>query len=116
MTHYTRIEPITPGSASVYEDIILSSETKNRRDQLKSLMDEFCSFTWRGNDAFEVFGAFIINSRNLKFYNGPTYSNQYTKPQFESASVALTGVSFNIQQIDFSIGVYWISEDHYLFK
>ena len=113
MAHYTKNQSITIESDPVYEDIYLSSETRNKRNQLKGLMDEFCTFKWRGIDAFEVFGAFVINSRNLKFYNGPTYSNQYTKPQFESAAGNLTGVTFNVQQIDFTIGVYWISEDHY---
>lgn len=113
MAHYTKIEPITQSGTLVFEDLYLSSETISKRNQLKSLMDEFCNFEWRGINAFDVFGAFIINNRNLKFYNGPTYTNQYTKPQFESASGTLTGVSFNVQQISFSIGVYWISEDHY---
>ena len=32
---------------------------------------------------------------------------------FESAAGQLTGVTFSQQKIDFTIGVYWISEDHY---
>lgn len=113
MAHYTHIEHPVDDSNAVWEDIVLSSTTKSRRNQLKVLMDEFCTFRWRDIDAFEVFGAFIVNSKNLKFYNGPSFSNQYTKPQFESSTGTLTGVTFNTQQISFTVGVYWISEDHY---
>lgn len=97
-----------------WNNIVLSSETVAHRKQLKQGMDDFASFNWRGVDAFDVFGAFIINNKNtLKFYNGPTFSNEYTKPQFESAAGQLVGVSFGIQKIDFTIGVYWISEEDY---
>lgn len=97
-----------------WNNIKLSDVTMAHRKQLKMGMDDFTGFSWRGVNAFEVFGAFIINNKDsLKFYNGPTYSNEYTKPMFESAAGQLTGVTFSQQKIDFTIGVYWISEDHY---
>jgi hypothetical protein len=59
--------------------------------------------------------AFIINEQkgSLKFYNGPSFSNSYTKPQFETASSKLTGVTFNTQQISFTIAVYAVTEELY---
>lgn len=85
-----------------------------KRNQLRSLMDDFTSFSWRGDDAFETFGAFIVGGKDaLKFYNGPGFSNKYTKPQFETASSILTGVDFKIQTISFTIGVYWFSIAEY---
>lgn len=44
MAHYTKIEPITQSGTLVFEDLYLSSETISKRNQLKSLMDEFCNF------------------------------------------------------------------------
>lgn len=97
-----------------WNGMYLSESTQNHRDQLKHGMDDFTNFYWRGVDAFKTFGAFIINNKGtLKFYNGPTYSNEYSKPQFESAAGQLTGVTFQIQKIDFTIGVYWINEKDY---
>lgn len=91
-----------------YNRITTSQVTKTRRQQIKSLQDEFMTFSWRGYDAFENFGAFIINESkgSLKFYNGPSFSNEYTKPQFQSNGGLLQGVNFNKQNISFSIGVY----------
>lgn len=93
----------------------ISNTTQNRRALIKSLQDEFTSFSWGGVDAFETFGAFILNDKkgSLKFYNGPGFSNEYTKPQFDNAGGSLQGVSFNKQTISFSIGVYWISIEDY---
>lgn len=110
---YTRLDNDTTVVANPWRNIEITQTTQRRRDQLKSGIDDFASFTWRGVNAFDTFGAFIINKNDLKFYNGPTYSNSYTKPQFDSAYGQLTGITFNIQKIDFNIGVYWISEDHY---
>lgn len=59
--------------------------------------------------------AFIINESkgSLKFYNGPSFSNEYTKPQFESGSPRFTGATFSTQQISFTIGVYAVTEELY---
>lgn len=93
----------------------ISTITQQRRNQIKALQDEFCTFSWGGEDAFEKFGAFIINEKkgSLKFYNGPGFSNEYTKPQFDNASGNLQGVTFNRQTITFTIGVYWFSIEEY---
>ena len=96
-----------------YINRTITSNTIEKRKQFKGMLDDFCTFWWRGIDAFETFGAFIINKNDLKFYNGPSFSNDYTQPQFESAAGQLTGVKFKTQQISFTIGVYWISIEHY---
>ena len=115
MSHYSNITNGTdePKQTS-WNNIVLSPRTQKERRRIKWGIDQFASFTWRGIDAFETFGAFIINNKNsLKFYNGPTFTNEYTKPQFETAAGQLTGVTFAIQKIDFMVGVYWISEEDY---
>ena len=96
-------------------DRIISEKTKQKRQQIKSLQDEFMTFSWGGYDAFENFGAFIINDKNgsLKFYNGPGFSNEYSKPQFDNSGGDLQGVNFNKQTISFTIGVYWINIEQY---
>lgn len=114
MAHYSKIDYSGNPVATFWNNIVLSPRTVQERNRLKWGIDDFASFTWRGIDAFETFGAFIINNKNsLKFYNGPSFSNEYTKPQFETAAGQLTGVTFQIQKIDFTIGVYWISEEDY---
>ena len=62
-----------------------------------------------------LYHAFIINEKkgSLKFYNGPSFSNNYTQSQFESASSKFTGVTFKTQQISFTIAVYAITEELY---
>ena len=93
----------------------ISEKTKQKRQQIKSLQDEFMTFSWGGYDAFENFGAFIINDKNgsLKFYNGPGFSNEYSQPQFDNSGGNLQGVNFNKQTISFTIGVYWINIKQY---
>jgi hypothetical protein len=95
-------------TASLYKGIIISDTTKAKRQQIKSLQDDFMTFAWRGYDAFENFGMFIINNKegNLKFYNGPGFSNEYSKPQFESGAGELLGVTYNKQKMEFIVGVY----------
>ena len=98
-----------------YNNLEITDFTKQKRQQIKALQDEFMTFSWRSFDAFENFGAFIINDKkgSLKFYNGPSFSNEYTKPQFEANAGELMGVTFNRNVISFTIGVYWISIEHY---
>lgn len=86
-----------------------------RRNQLKATIDEFATFQWRGEESFEKYGMFIINDKNgnLKFYNGPGFSNEYSKPQFDNAGGSLIGVTFNKQTISFSVGIYWFTEKEY---
>ena len=82
-----------------------------KRDQLEKQMDNFSTFKWRGESAFEKFGMFIIAEKrgDLKFYNGPSFSNEYSKPQFAASSGELLGVTFNRQQIVFKVGMYYFS-------
>ena len=98
-----------------YHNLYITDATKQKRQQIKSLQDEFMTFSWGGYDAFENFGAFIINDKNgsLKFYNGPGFSNEYSKPQFDNSGGDLQGVNFNKQTISFTIGVYWINIEQY---
>lgn len=100
---------------SLWQNISLSDITKERRGRIRGMLDDFCLFQWRGHDAFESFGAFIVNEQkgSLKFYNGPNYSNEYTKPQFSSYASNLTGIKFDQQKISFKIAVYWISAKDY---
>lgn len=102
-------------TTQLYHNLTISETTQKKRRQIKTLQDRFCTFSWGGFDAFENFGAFIINDKkgSLKFYNGPGFSNEYTKPQFDVSGGKLTGVTFNKQSISFTIGVYWISIEHY---
>lgn len=100
---------------SLWPNITLSETTKERRGRIRGLLDDFCLFQWRGHDAFESFGVFILNEKkgSLKFYNGPNYSNEYTKPQFSSYASNLTGIKFDQQKISFKIAVYWITAKDY---
>lgn len=63
---------------------------------------------------FDEYHCFIINDKNsLKFYNGGSFKNDYSKPVYQSNNGNLMGVSFDTQTISFKIGVYWVSEDQY---
>ena len=103
----------TASTAMLDEGIEITQETYKRRRQLCGALDKFCTFKWNGLDAFKTFGAFIINDKeDLKFYNGPSFSNEYNSPQF-SNTTTLSGITFKTQQISFKIGVYWISIEDY---
>lgn len=103
------------GNTTFYKGITHSAMTQKKRNELKRRMDKFTSFSWRGYDAFDNFGAFIINEKkgSLQFYNGPGFSNEYSKPQFDANGGDLIGVTVNRQQIKFTIGVYWICIEDY---
>ena len=99
---YSNLESSIRGDANfLYNNIqaSITSQTLHKRNQLKSSLDDFCTFYWRGVDAFKTFGAFIVNKNDLKFYNGPSFSNDYVQPQYETAAGLLTGVKFKTQQI-----------------
>ena len=89
--------------------------TQNKRTQLKSQMDDFATFQWRGHDMWEKYGCFIINESkgSLKFYNGPGYSNKYAKPQFSSSTNTLIGVDFKQKTISMKVGMYWFTIEEY---
>lgn len=105
--------PYQPNNA--WKNISYSERTKAERDKIKYRLDNFATFMWRGVDAWENFGAFIIADKqgDLKLYNGPSFSNNYTSPQFDSSAGNLLGVTFKQQAISFKIGVYWISIENY---
>ena len=86
---------------------------QTKRNTIKNLLDEFTTFQWDGKSSFDDFGVFITNNKDLKFYNGPSFSNTYTHPQFESHAGALTGVSFQTQQITFNVAAYYITDETY---
>lgn len=92
----------------------ITKTTKNKREQVKRMLDKFSTFTWDGLNSFDNFGAFIINENRegLKFYNGPSFSNEYTNPQF-GKNKEFIGINFEQQKISFKIGVYWISIEKY---
>ena len=92
----------------------ITNITENKRNQFKKMLDQFSTFTWDNLEGFEEFGAFIINENRegLKFYNGPSFSNEYTSPQF-AKNKEFIGVNFEQQKISFKIGVYWISIEDY---
>lgn len=91
-----------------------SNLTTKPRELLKKQMDDFATFVWRGVKSFDTYGAFIINNKNsLKFYNGPSFTNEYSKPKFSSTGGNLTGISFSTQTISFQVGAYWLTEAEY---
>lgn len=95
-------------------NISISDKTKQKRAQLRKRLDDYCTFAWNGvDDPFQVFGAFIVSNNSLKFYNGSSFSNTYSSPQFDSNTGDLTGISFQKQSISFTIGVYWINSEQY---
>ena len=89
--------------------------TYNKREQLKSQMDDFATFQWRGHDMWEEYGCFIINESkgSLKFYNGPGYSNKYAKSQFSSSVNTLLGIDFKQKTLPMKIGMYWFTIEEY---
>ena len=50
---------------------------------------------------------------SLKFYNGPSFTNEYSKPKFSATGSNLTGISFSTQTISFQVGAYWLTEAEY---
>lgn len=65
---------------------------------------------------FDDFGCFIINDKSgsLKFYNGPSFANQYAKAQFSSTNNMLLGVDFKQQTtIPMKVGLYWFTIEEY---
>ena len=92
----------------------LSNESSYLWDQVSPMLDKYATFSW-DDEEMTNYHAFIINEKkgSLKFYNGPSFSNNYTQPQFESASSRFTGVTFKTQQISFTIAVYAVTAEQY---
>ena len=92
------------------------TKTIEKRNELKKILDSFSTFQLGGTqDMFDKYGIFIIDSGNsgLKFYNGPSFSNEYSSPQFSKNRGSLLGVNFNGLTISFVCGVYWFSIEDY---
>ena len=92
------------------------TKTIEKRNELKKILDSFSTFQLGGTqDMFDKYGIFIIDSGNsgLKFYNGPSFSNEYSSPQFSKNRGSLLGVNFNGLTISFTCGVYWFSIGEY---
>lgn len=92
------------------------SKINNSWDYKKAHMnlDNFATFRWRGAESFNDYHTFIVSGRDeLKFYNGPSFSNEYTTPQFQSSSGNITRIKFNRQTLSFKIGIYWFTAEDY---
>lgn len=89
--------------------------SNNFRDAVAARLDKYAKFTWCGIDMWDEYGAFIINEKRggLKFYNGPSFSNTYTSPQFSRERSDLVEVTYKTQSISFKIGVYGITENEF---
>ena len=113
-SYTTLVKSVQNDTSGIWPGVTITDRTAAARRQLKNAMDAFTTFSWRGAEAFKSFGAFISADKpgDLKFYNGPGFSNEYSKPQF-SQYTNLLGVNLNTQTISFKIGVYWIDIDTY---
>lgn len=96
-------------------DNTIQKQIPIERARLKAQLDDFATFQWRGHDMFDDFGCFIINDKNgsLKFYNGPSFTNQYAKTQFSSSVNGLLGIDFKQQTIPMKVGLYWFTIEEY---
>lgn len=91
-----------------------SDRTLSERAKFASLIDDFATFQWDGKNMWDNFGAFIINNKgSLKIYNGASFKNTYTQTQYQDGYSNIVGITFDHQQITFTIGVYWISIEDY---
>lgn len=92
-----------------------SQRTIVERNRFAAQIDNFATFQWAGIDMFKEFGVFIINEKkgSLKMYNGASFKNEYAKQQYQEGYTNLTGVTFDTQTINFTIGVYWFSIEDY---
>ena len=81
---------------------------------LKGALDDYCTFSWNEYNSLD-FKTFILNDKKnlLDSYNGLSFSNTYSKPQFENGSGTLQGITFNTKQIKFKIGTYGCTIDEY---
>lgn len=77
-------------------------------------LDKYAKFYWRGEDMWETYHTFITNNGSaLKFVNGPSFSNEYSSPQYDHAMGNLTGVKFTRMQVSFSICTYGVTAAQY---
>ena len=91
----------------------LSTDNDYLWKRIETQLDKYATFSLDG-EPMTKYHAFIVNNKgSLQFYNGPSFSNSYTTPQFGSASSYLSGVSFKTQQISFTIAVYAVTDELY---
>ena len=77
-------------------------------------LDKFCKFYWRGEDMWETYHTFIEGDGSAqKFVNGPSFSNEYSSPQYDHAMGNLTGVKFTRMQVSFKICSYGVTVEQY---
>lgn len=83
-------------------------------EYLSRRLDKYAKFYWRGEDMWETYHTFITNNGSaLKFVNGPSFSNEYSSPQYDHAMGNLTGVKFTRMQVSFSICTYGVTAAEY---
>ena len=91
----------------------LSTDNNYLWNRIEKQLDKYATFSLDG-EPMTNYHTFIVNNKgSLQFYNGPSFSNSYTTPQFGSASSYLSGVSFKMQQISFTIAVYAVTDELY---
>jgi len=77
-------------------------------------LDKYAKFYWRGEDMWETYHTFITNNGSaLKFVNGPSFTNEYSSPQYDHATGNLTGVKFSRMQVSFTICSYGVTIEQY---
>lgn len=77
-------------------------------------LDKYAKFYWRGEDMWATYHTFITNNGSaLKFVNGPSFSNEYSSPQYDHAMGNLTGVKFSRMQVTFPICSYGVTAAEY---
>jgi len=87
---------------------------QKQKEYLSRRLDKYAKFYWRGEDMWETYSTFITNNGSaLKFVNGPSFSNEYSSPQYDHAMGNLTGVKFTRMQVSFSICTYGVTVEQY---
>ena len=77
-------------------------------------LDKYAKFYWRGEDMWATYHTFITNDgKALKFINGPSFSNEYSSPQYDHAMGNLTGVKFTRMKVSFNICTYGVTVEQY---
>ena len=103
-----------PASVKPWSSLAPVDEAERARRRKRVSVDNFTSFTWRGESAYEKFGAFIVSGAGeLRFNHGADFQNEYTVPRYEEGASSLLGVTFSTPQISFKVGLYYISEEEF---
>lgn len=90
------------------------STLEREKQYIGKRLDEYAKFYWRGEDMWETYSAFIESNGTVpKFVNGPSFSNQYSSPQYDHATGNLTGVKFSRMKTSFPVCVYGVTAEKY---